>query len=384
MNNEINNRLEAFLTWKSTGEKPEGWDLEPRNQQEYWISEEAKRIDRIEFGNEEVTRGSAAKSGSKGTNDYNELDNIPINPMPQDEKIEEGEYYYRSSGKQYYQIGDIPEDTYFDRITLSNNLVNLTYYSDSETETWFPNWEICNLMSGQPTDLQEEMNQPMFWAVHDKVNDKYAVLFMMLIPCYIEDGFNGETYPESSSLHRDEYNWILLNDGTEFRYDNDLFEAKNQSDSKWHSLAGMIEIKNIEPNIFYNYVTASIGQVVNDEFKELLLDNTSLYQHNIKLTVDDSSYVYFSIINKNSQQMTFSDISSYLNEVGYTQFYSSKGFYPISGYCQSNAANYYGMAYVQNNELYLLGYSFSQNTEHVKSAYNNRTTVNYDIIEKIV
>ena len=102
MDMEIKNRIEAFLSWKTSGVKPAGWDLEPQNKQEMWIAEEAKRLDSIEFGEDsgEKLRKSSTKAAS--TNDYNELENIPI--LPISESLIEGEYYYQPGGEQLVPI----------------------------------------------------------------------------------------------------------------------------------------------------------------------------------------------------------------------------------------------------------------------------------------
>ena len=75
MDIQINNRLEAFLYWKATGIKPEGWDLTPRNKEEEYLAATCERIDEI--------AGGGPTPPPPGSNDYADYINKPIELMPE-------------------------------------------------------------------------------------------------------------------------------------------------------------------------------------------------------------------------------------------------------------------------------------------------------------
>ena len=131
---KFSNRLEAYLSWISTGVKPEDFDAEPRNTTEYWLNAEAERLDRMS-GENRATEGIALRSLVKADEklDYNDLDNKPIT-------LYEEDYSYAS-----ISVSDVINALHFDTSNESEMisfLDGLVYSSEGNVEllTCDNNW----------------------------------------------------------------------------------------------------------------------------------------------------------------------------------------------------------------------------------------------------
>lgn len=336
MNYEIKNRIEAFLSWKTTGIKPEGWDLEPRNKQEYYLAEEAKRLDRLSGDSVETGKKAASRS-SNDSADYNSLNNIPI--LPVEGEIVNGEYYYQPAGEYLLPISSSTQIVngtkwHFDtslKDEFTAYLATLSYMSEPV---------ICPLYGAENTTGGQIMLMAFSGEGHYGVFLGYGRVGVNIFDD--EKGFNREYIDDNG-----DYTFT-------FEDSSEVYQTTYIIDGYWNqTVCNQREM-----------VSNTIGKAVNGKIIPLKTDdNKRTYKYDCQIYNYGSGdgRLYFSLIGKDIIPISTVINHNYFEEV--FDYLESKGFtdenhrYPAEGKVGDYSA--FGL-YVNVNEHYIAtGYNNS-------------------------
>lgn len=370
MDIQINNRLEAFLYWKVTGIKPEGWDLTPRNKEEEYLAATCNRIDEIAGG------------GPTPTNpDYVDYINKPIELMPPNEE------------KDFVDIA-IGDTLHFDvtkPVEMELFLKGLTYQA-----TGGPSMTVLfgNIGSGiehntligfiYPKEMTQTENDAYVLEFIGDAERESGIYIVYSTEAFEIDGdvipqgfnFNGYAHiPTDGNIEITTLSPMTVQVIPEM-YEQDLIK-----------LYGM---PALEDGLYYKK-TNNLGKTIDGKLYTTLTEEKHVYKHNIKAvyTTLTDRYFYTTIYNNQSTEMSEQDIFDYLMENHYSinDSYLATSFYPATGVGPSLTYNspVFGIVAINYSSNSIAAIELNTSSRNFSTfAYAGENLTVTDIVQQII
>ena len=344
MDYTINNRLEAFLSWISTGVKPEGWDLEPRNKEESFLAAKANRIDEIEQG--------GGPTPPSGPTDYNELINKPILTVGVEELVE-NEFYHKLPEQSYnaLQIGDS---------VGIGDVLHIDTSKGAEVEAYLNaltfDPQTAPMLLMMATSRMNVMLAAADLSYLDPSAQGYAIMFQngQDLHGFIYSTWAGTLHAQAGDVELTvgfQENFLDENGNITLVYSHDTISSfvEDALPELWNGI--FIFKATVVPNI--------IGKCINNEIVPLKVGEAlpnHVYKHNINFnynSYDSSKTGSLTIYNNNATEMTANDIYTYLKSNSYyvnSNFYPGDNFYEFS----NGKDNFFGIVAASNSTFTLI------------------------------
>lgn len=306
---KFSNRLEAYLSWISTGIKPEDFDDEPRNMTEYWLQGEADRLDRMSGNKAPVATRSLKKGAGDEKYDYADLENKPIQPYVEGDELVENKYYFTlPEVKHPVKNEELSKESLLniDTTALIADIPNFTYdTSGQEAIVTFnsitpdPSGDHPNILLAalKGSDLGEE--------------DEDILVLLGLYPVYASKHKNSVA---SGMFYFDENGWLYKLGAEFYTFEKMMEEYLDQADPEvpYYYISGHCD------DAFEISVPANIFQYVDGKQKSLLTkdkNGTGLYDHQIKIVKDSYNQLFIQILSTSKDVWVYSDIVSFLRSL---------------------------------------------------------------------
>lgn len=264
---KFSNRLEAYLSWKATGVKPDDFDDEPRNITEYWLQGEANRLDSIEEG-----------GGGGGVTDYNDLINKPIEPYNDEENLIANTYYYKPSHEGYLQTGDEVSsngfaEMIFDRDKFVEKSADFTYPITGTGMDMQPLF----LANSPIFDPDSPQNIVMYAGKTSQFGEEDEVLVVGGLFYFLYASKHaGQTISLMGTCHFDENGWLDTLNGEPFSIEAYLSSLAESADQ-----AKIYFVDNVCNEAFVTKTEAQIFQYKDGINQSLVPSGKHLYEHQI-------------------------------------------------------------------------------------------------------